>query len=354
MLVVISIIGMLMAILLPAVQQARGAARRNTCANNLRNIGHAILGEVEVRRRFPATGNFGTNATYYHSWVVQLLPRIERGEIYRKWQFDQPVSSATNAALSDVQIDVLICPDDDSAESGHGNLSYVVNNGIGFTMPIDVPSTCHSALSPNPGVQPIDLNGNGIISLNPGVPDGNPSDRQLFKELSLFFVVNWPPGYGIWPQGAGASQRYHSLDDIADGTSQTIMLSENVRAGYDPTVGSTWAYPHPTRNSFFISGYICTNGTCSAGNVDYRAANGGGGAAPARFEKINAALTQAEGMAPWPSSFHLGSGVHFMFADGHLSFVSDGIDGAVYAALVTPRGMTINGPLWQAPVGDGY
>ena len=48
------IIGMLLALLLPAVQQARAAGRRNTCANNLRNVGQAMLGEAEVRRHFPA------------------------------------------------------------------------------------------------------------------------------------------------------------------------------------------------------------------------------------------------------------------------------------------------------------
>ncbi|HVC92519.1 MAG TPA: DUF1559 domain-containing protein [Pirellulales bacterium] len=355
LLVVISIIGMLMALLLPAVMQARSTARRNTCANNLRNVGLAILGETDSRRRFPATGNFGADGTNYHGWVLQILPRLERGEIFRKWQFNEPVDSATNAALSKVQIDVLICPDDDSAEPDNGNLSYVVNNGIGFTTPVDVPSTWRSARSPTPGVQPIDLNGNGIISLNPGVPDPPPpTDRQLLYAMSLFFVENWPPGIGTWPSSDAAPPRYHSLDSIADGTSQTIMLSENVRAGYDPSVGSTWANPFPTRNSFFISGYICDNGSCSPGHVDYRAANGGGGAAPARFEKINAALTQAEGQAPWPSSWHTGNGVHCMFVDGHLKFVSADINGVVYSALVTPRGTTVNGPLWQGPIDDGY
>ncbi|HUY31747.1 MAG TPA: DUF1559 domain-containing protein [Pirellulales bacterium] len=355
LLVVISIIGMLMALLLPAVMQARAAARRNTCANNLRNVGFAILGETDTRRRFPATGYYGAQGTEYHSWVVQILPRIERGEIFRKWQFAQPVTSPANGPLSEVQIDVLICPEDDSIERGHGNLSYVVNNGIGFTMPTDVPATWRSALSPTPGVQYMDLNGNGVISLNPGVPDPPPpTDRQLLYAMSLFFVENWPPGIATWPSSGAAPPRYHSLDSIADGTSQTIMLSENVRAGYDASAGSTWASPFPTRNSFFISGYICDNGSCSSGHVDYRAANGGGGAAPARFEKINAARTQAEGQAPWPSSWHVGDGVHFIFVDGHLKFVSADIDGAVYAALVTPRGTTISGPLWQGPTNDGY
>ena len=124
------------------------------------------------------------------------------------------------------------------------------------------------------------------------------------------------------------------------------MLAENIRAGYDPVKNTNWASPWPTNHGFFLSSYVCENRTCAAGKVDYRRANDGS-QEPYRLEAINSSRDQAEGEAPWPSSLHPG-GVHTAFADGHIHFLSDQVDGAVYAALVSPQGMMIRGPLAQA------
>lgn len=267
LLVVISITGMLMALLLPAVMQSRAQARRAHCANNIRNVAVAMLGDANAKGQFPAIGYFGAKGEY-HSWVVTILPRVERSDIEQGWDFSAPCTAAPNKTLGETSIAVLTCPADPSVEAHHGNLSYAVNAGIGFTMPVDAPAVFRSVLNPTPGVQPIDLNGNGVVSLSPAgaAADGRPSDRDLFFQLSLFFIENWPVGSG--------TVRHHSLNSVYDGTSQTLMLAENVRAGYNPATGTGWSWPQPQQNAFMLSGYICENLSCTASGVHYARAAG--------------------------------------------------------------------------------
>ncbi|MGH7134811.1 MAG: DUF1559 domain-containing protein [Pirellulales bacterium] len=139
-LVVISIIGLLMALLLPAVMAAREAARRNQCANNIRNVALAVRGETNAKRRLPASGNFSAKGVPFHDWVVSILPYIERSDVVAQWRFDQPSNQAPNAALATTHIEVLVCPDDDTPLAGEAKLNYLANGGFGWTMPVDCPS----------------------------------------------------------------------------------------------------------------------------------------------------------------------------------------------------------------------
>ncbi len=345
LLVVITIIAMLMGLMLPAVMSARSAGRRATCKNNLRNVSLAMLSEAAAKRRFPASGNYGSDGVKrHHSWAVTLLAWLERADIAAEWRWNLPHDDPANARLTSIHIPILVCPDDPTVVSGHGNLTYVVNGGFGWSdaQPTpDCPSSIHM-MSP-PMSAPVDFNGNGIACPVKGAADG--MDKRLFYQTGLFFLENWPQGKG--------TVRYHTPDTIFDGASNTIMLSENVRAGYNPADGANWATPWPTNHSFFVSSYVCENRRCAAGSVDYRRANDGA-RDPYRWEAINSSRDQAEGQAPWPSSFHSG-GVHSAFADGHVRFLSEQVDGAVYAALASPQGMLIRGPLAQVKLSaDDY
>jgi len=109
LLVVIAIIGILIALLLPAVQAAREAARRAQCANNLKQIGLALLNYHNTHRIFPyGTGGGGT----WWSWSALILPYMEANNIHDQIDFGHPynhVHPTNNDAMKNF-IDTYICP----------------------------------------------------------------------------------------------------------------------------------------------------------------------------------------------------------------------------------------------------
>ncbi len=124
LLVVIAIIGILIALLLPAVQAAREAARRMQCTNNLKQIGLALHNYAQALRSFPpgcivsvggpsafdpwgeaaqtSTGSHGT------SWMLQILPFMEQGSAHAQWKFDTSVTG--NAAVAQLDMPGFYCP----------------------------------------------------------------------------------------------------------------------------------------------------------------------------------------------------------------------------------------------------
>ncbi|WP_425617820.1 DUF1559 domain-containing protein [Anatilimnocola sp. NA78] len=92
LLVVIAIIGVLVALLLPAVQSAREAARRTQCANNLHQTGLALANYEGSHRVFPSGGLYGRGNGYGHSWWVRILPFAEESAVFEK--FDQNGNSS--------------------------------------------------------------------------------------------------------------------------------------------------------------------------------------------------------------------------------------------------------------------
>jgi prepilin-type N-terminal cleavage/methylation domain-containing protein len=121
LLVVIAIIGVLVALLLPAVQAAREAARRSSCSNNFRQLGLAAhnFHDTNGTRLPPGAANdmepFGTatGAQWGSSWMVYILPFIEQNNIYDKWQFygQSGYQNTNNAALvTNLKIKAYRCP----------------------------------------------------------------------------------------------------------------------------------------------------------------------------------------------------------------------------------------------------
>ncbi len=121
LLVVITIIGMLMALLLPAVQAAREAARRATCINNQKQLSFAMLNFESSRRYFPGCRSAlpdGPNA----SWVVFLFPYLERNDLWNAWM---------GGSATQVRIDFMVCPSNPPTTTAAGTSvnAYVVNTG---------------------------------------------------------------------------------------------------------------------------------------------------------------------------------------------------------------------------------
>jgi len=340
LLVVMTLIGVLLALALPGLGRARLAAKRIECRNNLRNIALGLHGFEAVRNRLPASGNYfdgGDHGATHHTWAVSILPFVDQQALADQWNLDKPITDPVNEPLTRTRIPVFLCPVDLSRsppKKGGGDLSYAVNGGVGFTYKTGA-GVGDCPMSPFGGN--LDLNGNGKTCTADPKEDGTPSDRMYFKWMGLFFLENWK---------SKGTDRHHALADVKDGTSQTFMVSENARTGYDPErADSTFANSNPYLCAFYV-GVPCRNASCSPGNVDYSLSNQG------RF-RINSGITDPEGTSPLPNSFHEG-GVNMAFADGHVAFLSDQIDGAVYAALASPQGLFLSKtPLEEVIVSDG-
>jgi prepilin-type N-terminal cleavage/methylation domain-containing protein len=159
LLVVIAIIGVLVALLLPAVQAAREAARRTQCLNNLVQIGLALHNyEMAFRVYPPGTINdtgpiVSVPEGYHHNWLVQLLPYLEEQNTYNHIDFDVGVYHENNAAVREVQIATFKCPS--SPERGFHDYA-----------------ACHHDVE-----APIDEDNHGVFFLNSAIryqdiPDG--------------------------------------------------------------------------------------------------------------------------------------------------------------------------------------
>jgi prepilin-type N-terminal cleavage/methylation domain-containing protein len=127
LLVVIAIVGVLLALLLPAVQRARETSRRSSCLNNLRQIAMATIEYEGARRRMPGlyeelNGGKMTmdSVTFHTTWAVTILPGMERDKVYQVH---------AEGRLPKVFVPSYVCPSDSTVSNKGPQLSYVANAG---------------------------------------------------------------------------------------------------------------------------------------------------------------------------------------------------------------------------------
>src|SRR5690606_28063278 len=140
LLVVISIIATLIALITPAVQSARAAARRLECLNNQKNLGIAFRNfATSNNNRLPLLEpRTGTDLERLGStWAISLLPSLDAGAVYREIQV-QAASGSPN--FPSFYLPVFVCPDDPNNFRQQHGLSYVVNMGFVSSWGADDPT----------------------------------------------------------------------------------------------------------------------------------------------------------------------------------------------------------------------
>ncbi len=160
LLVVIAIIAILIALLLPAVQHAREAARRTQCKNNLMQLGIALHNYDMAFEMLPpgcvnATGPIRNIAEGYHmSWLTQILPMMEQNSIFGQLNFTEGAYGPGNGSLKSTVIPSFLCPTDGTRYTGSGSATQGSANYAACFGGDDVP---------------IDMENNGVMYLNSSI-----------------------------------------------------------------------------------------------------------------------------------------------------------------------------------------
>jgi prepilin-type N-terminal cleavage/methylation domain-containing protein/prepilin-type processing-associated H-X9-DG protein len=339
LLVVIAIIGVLIALLLPAIQAARESARRGQCQNNLKQFGLAINNYADIHGRLtpanvhdyliaPDVANAVFRGKNYHSLFTFILPFVDQEAMYDSINFNfpprcchagdphgsQPVHPSFTVATK--QVEMYTCPSDgkiDPEGTAWRYTNYRVNimNRRAFAPPNDLT--------------------NGVLPL----------------------VPNWTTGGRV----------YHAkLQEIMDGTANTVMMSEGLlgtrdiaQARNDPR-RAIWDAPLP-----LVHGGTAVQDmvrVCNSVNVQTvplttvdLASNGRGwfqgdfywqwyydhSGSPNKLRCRSAAGTDVNAGTHPPSSAHSG-GVNVLFVDGHQAFISDSIDQKAWTAMGSRNG----------------
>ena len=207
LLIVIAIIAILIALLLPAVQQSREAARRTQCKNNLKQIGLALQNYLIAFDVLPPgsvnpTRPIKSEEKGYHvSWIVQILPHLDQQNVYHAFDFTHGAYAPENAVVRAQPLLVLVCPSD----PGGGGL-------LGSVFPSNYAGNHHDRGAP------IDVDNNGVLFLNSAirvedVPDG--MSNTIFLGEKSMPIVGGPGAAGLgWVSGTSSTLRngFHLVD----------------------------------------------------------------------------------------------------------------------------------------------
>jgi prepilin-type processing-associated H-X9-DG protein len=286
-LVVIAIIAVLIALLLPAVQSAREAARRSSCVNNLKQLALAAANYESSNGCYPIGGLPSTvtpsdqGGFNDETFFVRMLPYFEQGPIYNAYNQNVYPTNVNNITIAGIGLSVLWCPSDPNAQVAT-NMSAPVLFGLTY---------------------------GGWWGYNP--PPGNwVQYTTSYRGSTGPFSYCLPP-YGIIDVNGdfyGGQVTPISVASVTDGTSNTMIFSE-----------STGAWVNASgRNALWLTSQI-PPWNAASGGLAFDAVY-----APNPRRYIQNGTRDATGTLQVASSFHPG-GVNVALADGSVRFIKDSI-----------------------------
>lgn len=310
LLVVIAIIGILIALLLPAVQAAREAARRTHCTNNLKQLALGFQNYHSTYRELPHGSSYGLT-TRMGTWGSSILPYIEQESLHEQFNFAAHLSDPLNAGPLGVIVRPFICPSDDK----------------GLKPIMSARCTCCSG---GPGQSHVSWY---LASLGPAPPNSQtcpycPSTAaapgNYCCQGSDLGTSNDAPGmFSRADRNSAAGQKYRpvSYQDVLDGLANTIILGETLPS-------------HSCHNTLFSNNYPLL-----ATNIPVNTMKGSGwngytidpDAFPVNFH--DSTYPQSQGI----KSLHPGA-ANVALADGSVRYVNQTISFVVLNALGTRKG----------------
>jgi prepilin-type N-terminal cleavage/methylation domain-containing protein len=336
LLVVIAIIGVLVALLLPAIQAAREAARRSSCGNNLKQLGLSLQNYHDARKTFPysevlsssgMTGPTLASATNVGpTWVVAILPFIEGGNVlslYNKTAFW--MDQGANISFRSATLPFMICPSDAFAPIPYNGTSLTFTNGAQSNW------------------------GRGCYGAN--------VSTWYYHNAITSTTATWS-GF-INGKGVMAPNVSLSMKQIVDGTSKTVILAE-MRADPSPSAPrGVWSLPYgcsalysfgaanPLYASSTATNIYADAGPNYAGDANGysgdRTFNCGNGSSVAQVYALGmGCASDSECAYQGPKSSHPG-GVQSVFCDGSVHWLDD----TIQIGVVTGASASIQNGYWE-------
>lgn len=320
LLVVIAIIGVLIALLLPAVQAARESARRAQCINHLKQLGLAAHAHHDVREAFPIGMLMKPGLSYTKTtFFLELLPYLEQRPLHELWDFDNQVANVVTRPLSATIIPGFLCPSD-----------------IFYENPFTLPG--------GPQAFPGQSAAGALGGLYSGTSyAGNYGEGSYYFKFSQFpvrpngiFFMTGPDATLAGPPGVHALVANHrnlspvAIQNITDGTSSTIMMGEKYHS--DPYF-DTWTSGNSGLKMHQVSAWAWSGGTKGSAMLFCSSAVPINKSVRYYTSVPNDIAAQDRRFNGWGSG-HPG-GVNFLMCDGSARFVSEQLDQVTLSRLST-------------------
>lgn len=334
LLVVIAIIGVLVALLLPAVQSARESARRAQCLNHLKQFALACHNFENVRGYVPKGSYAATTDKFPEgggvSWMFVALGYMEQGNLYDRVVAAGSLNNAVTQGVLPATLKIIRCPSD-AFERGN----YKHSNYVGSTGP-----TCNNPPAGCPAPFQLHCNGQVVTTSNVAPPPLDPPTHPGYEpSVTWGSTTITKDTRGMFARG-GAQIRFA---DVTDGTSNTLFIGETLPEQFEPMrYSSTFGWPGG-------SNHIAQGQTIQPINWQIDRTNAPAFVSCGCDPATNPSGDKARCIMNWAVTWGFKSlhptGTNFTMVDGSVRFVNQNIDMRSYQYLgCRDDGMGVSAP----------